>query len=139
MVHALREAWRVLRPGGLLIDLRPAIKHRRLSLVRAGRSQPIGAMREPFDDPRAANSAVGRFRRAARARYLGYRRVDCERVMDGVDDLREWLADFMSRDETLPAHDWLVDRAAQALQETGPAKLVMAGPLDLRVLKKPDR
>ena len=35
MVHALTEAHRVLKPSGLLIDMRPAAKHRRAGLGEA--------------------------------------------------------------------------------------------------------
>ena len=33
MVHALREAWRVLVPGGCLIDLRPLAKDPPLEVI----------------------------------------------------------------------------------------------------------
>jgi hypothetical protein len=142
MVHALREAWRVLRPGGLLVDLHPGVRHRRLSLVRGGQAQPVAAMRETFADQRAADRAITRFRQggpgAAKppAQFLGYTRVECSRVMDGLDDLREWLADFMTRDDSLPPHDWLVEQVEQVLRQTGKARIVVTGPLDLRVLRK---
>jgi len=58
--------------------------------------------------------------------------------MDGVADLRAWLADFASRDAELPPHDWLIERVAGVLGER-PRKgsVVVTGPLDLRVLRKP--
>jgi len=36
MVHALREAWRVLRPEGALVDLRPLAREANLELVHDG-------------------------------------------------------------------------------------------------------
>ena len=122
MVHALQEARRVLKPDGVIIDLRPGLQHRRVAVVRAGQAQPMGAMREQFDDARAANRAVARLvrrahgsRRTPPLRLESRRGVDCDRVMDGLDDLRAWLADFSSRDDSLPPHTWLVERVGRAL------------------------
>jgi len=58
MVRALREVHRVLRPNGVLLDLRPAAQHRRAGLGEGQRWHPIGAMREKFDDDHAADRAV---------------------------------------------------------------------------------
>ncbi len=146
MVHALREARRVLVPGGVAIDLRPAIAHRRVKVVRSGQAELIGAMRERFDDAHAANRAVAKMvgpgggsRSTPPLQFKGRQRVDCERVMDGPDDLREWVADFMSRDDSLPPHDWLIERVERALgtRRRSKGSVVVSGPLELRVLKKP--
>ena len=150
MVHALREAWRVLRPGGLALDLRPSNVHRRVAVVRGGAAEPIGVMRELFTDGRAADHAVARMtRRPAGAggkggglrpplRFVRRERMPVERVMDGVADLRVWMEEFKSRNDDLPPHDWLIERVAGKLGER-PRKgsVVVTGPLDLRVLKKP--
>ena len=138
MVHALREARRVLKPGGVAIDLRPAMVHRRVSVLRAGQAQPLGVMRERFDDDRAANRAVAKVLRQRLFRLEGRQRLSLDRRMDGLDDFRAWLDDFISRGDKLPPHDWLIARVARAL---GPAprrrgSVVISGPLDLRVLRK---
>ncbi len=139
MVHALRAARRVLKPDGLILDLRPGLQHRRVSVVRAGRVEPIAAMREQFDDVRAANRAVKQLVAEGRLRLVGRQRVACDRVMDGLDDLRAWLAEFASRDDHLPPHDWLVARVGRVLgaAQRRRASVVVAGPLELRVLRKP--
>ncbi len=95
-------------------------------------------MRERFDDAHAANRAVAKLVGQRRLRLEGRQRVDCDRVMDSLDDLREWLADFISRDDSLPPHDWLIERVERALgTRRSKGSVVVSGPLELRVLKKP--
>lgn len=145
MVHALREARRVLKPGGLIIDLRPGLQHRRVSVVRSGRAEPVGVMRETFDEDHSANRAVARMvgrggAAAARPplRFVGRTRLDCERVMDGLDDFTAWVADFVRLGDRLPPHNWLIERVRRALaRQPGRAQVVVAGPLEMRVLRKP--
>ena len=153
MVHALREAWRVLRPGGLALDLRPAVVHRQVRVVRGGQALPLGTMRESLAAGRAADRAVAQLTRRGRGggtgplresaprpalQFVKRTRVPLERVMDGAAVFRAWLADFASRDDELPPHEWLIERLGGALGER-PRKgsVVVAGPLDLRVLRKP--
>ena len=58
--------------------------------------------------------------------------------MDGVADLRAWLDEFKSRNDDLPPHDWLIERVVGALGERRrKGSVVVSGPLDLRVLRKP--
>ena len=58
MVHALRQARRVLKNDGYLLDLRPAPVHRRIGLESAGSYHELAVMEEEFDDDYAANHAV---------------------------------------------------------------------------------
>jgi hypothetical protein len=59
MVHALHAAWRVLRAGGLLVDIQPDIADQPRVTVRSGaRRIPVGAVRRlPDEDVLAANRA----------------------------------------------------------------------------------
>jgi hypothetical protein len=143
MVHALHEAWRVLKPNGLLIDLRPATVHRRVGLLRAGEVQWLGVMRERFDDDRAANRAVAEVVRQGLFKRQGWKRFEFHRTFDNVAEFGAWLDEFMSLGK-LPPHDWLLRRLEGAFcaaldTQRGRAKILISAPLDLRVLQKRPR
>ena len=139
MVHALREAHRVLKPDGLLIDLRPAAVHRRVGVVTKGDLYRLPwVMREKFDDDRAANRAVAQVMGERWFKAKGRTRFSCYRVMDTLDEFREWLADFTNRGKC-PPHDWLVRLVERELSATtGQTGIVVSAPLDLRVLMRQD-
>jgi len=137
MVHALHEAHRVLKPGGVLVDLRPAPKHRRVGLGERKRWRLIGVMREKFDDDRAADHAVKRVLREGLF-YPGTRAAfEADRVMDTMQDFREWLDDFIRLGKTMPSHTWFVERLERALKkERAGTKIVVRGPMMLNVMRK---
>ena len=140
MVHALYEAHRVLKPGGILIDLRPALKHRRAGLFLSPGTdfQSVGVMREDFADDRAANRAVAQVVRERRFRRESGVEFDLDRVMDSLDDLREWLDDLCSQDK-MPPHAWLFERLERAVEGAGPGhRITVRGPLVLAVLRRLD-
>src|SRR5262245_3115769 len=136
MVHALHEAQRVLRPNGLLVDLRPATAHRRVGLTQAGRYRQLGIMREKFDNDRAADRAVTEVQREGWFKGEGRTRFACVRMLDILEDFQEGLAEFTKLGK-LPSHEWLVQRVKRALDATdGAARIVVTGPLVLRLLRK---
>jgi|SRR5215813_5377131 len=136
MVHALHEALRVLRPDGLLVDLRPGAVHRRVAVMQAERYRPLGAMRETFDNDRAADGAVMEVEHEGLCKAERRTVFVCNRTMDSFDEFQEWLADFVKLGKQA-SHDWLVQRVKRALEVTGGnAKVVVSGPVVLRVLRK---
>jgi hypothetical protein len=137
MVHALLEAHRVLKPDGLLLDLRPAAVHRRVGIVQDGDYRLLWRMREGFEDDHAADRAVDQVTRDGYFKPAGRRsRFPCFRVMDTTEEFKEWLLDFVTRNEH-ESHDWLVERLERKL-DLSPAKtrIVVSAPLVLRVLRK---
>ena len=60
MVHALTESWRVLLPGGTLIDMRPIICHPSIEVLVDGRVEIAGQIDDSgsFADDMAADRAL---------------------------------------------------------------------------------
>lgn len=136
MVHALHEAQRVLKPDGFLVDLRPAAVHRRVGITRKGLYEELAAMREKFDDDRAANRAVTHVLREGLFKAESRTQFDCPRVLDTLDEFQAWMEEF-SQVGGLPPHDWLVQRVERVLSsKRGKSKIVIRGPLVMRVLRK---
>ena len=136
MVHALREAHRVLKPDGLLIDLRPAAVHRRVGFRVGDEYRLPWMMRENFDDDHAADRSVAEVLGEGLFKAGSYNRFDCHRVMDTLDEFVAWLTDFVNRDK-LPSHDWLVHLVKAGLQAAyGYPRIVVSGPLVMQVLQK---
>jgi hypothetical protein len=136
MVHALKEAHRVLKPNGLLIDLRPAPAHRRLGLGEGRRWRETGPLHEVLDDDFAADAAVEKMIRNG---YLGVERrarFQLDRVMDSMDEARDFMEDFDQRRD-IPSHAALLDELEQQrAQLAKPDRITVRGPMKLVVLRK---
>lgn len=135
MVHALKEAHRVLRPEGLLIDLRPAAEHRRVGLGANRNWRLVGVMRESLEEDRAANAAIHAVIRGGLFRTLRRSRFSLDREADSVDELRSWLEDF-TRIEKYGDHEWLVRRVERACKAARrKPKITIRGRMTLGVLQ----
>lgn len=136
MVHALQESHRVLKPNGILIDLRPAPRHRRAGLGTGRRWQLVGVMREQLDDDLAADRAVARVLRAGLFHREMRFEFELDRVMDTMEDFRAWLDEFV-QDGKMSSHEWLVQRVERArAQHRASIKIVVRGPMRMQVLRK---
>ena len=136
MVHALTEAHRVLKSGGILIDLRPAAEHRRLGLGAGRHWKVVGPLHEILDQDHVANAAIARvvregyFHEEKRTQFL------LDRVMDTIAEFHDWLADFNQRRDLLaPAP--LLKRLEQRMSRLRkPVKIAVRGHMTLGILKK---
>ncbi len=136
MVHALREAHRVLKADGILIDLRPAPAHRRVGLGEGARWQFVASLHEDLADDHAANRAVSRILREGLFRRERLLEFDLDRVMDTTEDFRAWLDEFVQRRELQP-QEWLLKRVERVQPKPGHRRKITArGPLRLAVLRK---
>jgi len=136
MVHALQEAHRVLKPNGILIDLRPAADHRRSGLGLGRSWQLVGVLRESLAEDRAADAAIATVIRRGLFKSRSRVRFDLDRVMDALDEFRLWIEDF-SRVEKYGDHEWLIERLARTLARAKHGrKITVRGRMTLGVLEK---
>ncbi len=143
MVHALRQARRVLHPDGYLLDLRPAPIHRRVGLEQDGPYQQLAVMDESFDDDYAANHAVSAMVKAGLCKQTSRVRFECIRRMDRFSDFETWLDEFSRLTKLRSPPDQLlatVSKALESLRGTNSRRamprIIVRGPVDLRVLVK---
>ena len=138
MVHALRQVHRLLKSDGILLDLRPAVKHRQVGVGEGKRWAFVAWMREDLTDDRAADRALKRAAALGLFRPESNREFELDRVMDTLDDFREWLSDFPSG-RLDPEDGRLFRRVERALAKVRPGTRILArGPLSLVVLRRLD-
>ena len=149
MALAVAEAHRILRPGGLLLDLHPAGTPMRLEAwvqlqpgigaddldPAAFQRHPLGelALEDTASDFRAASAALDAARQAGfepgQTRPFEYRYF-----FDSLDE----LSDYLDENEQLPlASDELLERALDAVaRATAPVKLALIQPVIAGSLRK---
>jgi hypothetical protein len=116
MVHALREAWRVLKADSVLIDLRPAIQHGRVGLVRDGEFAVQWPTKESLAGYRSASRSLTM---AEDLKLFGRRRssrFSCTTVFPSPEHLRDWLYDWYEPEAFRHADD-LVSRVEEASKQ----------------------
>jgi ubiquinone/menaquinone biosynthesis C-methylase UbiE len=94
MVDALRDAWRVLTNGGMLIDLRPRVWKYPLELVTSDAAVPVGytdTTSRAADDV-AADAAIVTALTKGWFTAIAQDAFEVEIVWDSVDDLASWAA-----------------------------------------------
>ena len=136
MVHALRQARRVLNDGGYLLDLRPAPVHRHVGIEHSGSVEHLAVMKEDFGDDYAANQAVKELLGSGELVMKRRIRFDCTRRMDRFSDFETWLDEYV-RLGKIRSHEWLLSKVSETLKSRRViTKIVVRGPVDLRVLVK---
>ncbi len=114
MVHALHEAWRVLLPQGILIDLRPLCKDAPLEIGLTGGSALAGPvdMSPGIVHEVAADRAIEAVVREGIFTRLQLEFFDFAYYWDNVADMLADMDEYWKGDVILPA---LVVRRARAL------------------------
>ena len=135
MVHALRETHRVLKPDGLLFDLRPGAVHRRVGIEVDGQYKQLAVMDESLADDYAANRAVAQVVQEGWFKPISRIQVSCNRTMT-LKDFSSWLTDFPTDRET--SQERLIRIVERSFKESKGKrkKIIVKGPLKLKVLKR---
>ena len=135
MVHALDEIYRVLAPGGLLLDLRPVSGDTPLEIVRTGVVELAGHFDESSDHPDdvAANNAIARAVR--RGQFVRERdgQFRFAYYWDSVDEMRAYVKDRWTASR-LPGG---VSRKARRLMAPGDGKVRARVRMSITRLRKP--
>jgi len=117
MVHALKEAQRVLTPGGLLVDLRPLLDRWPVEVASSAEQHEVGRctdLVEPLADDAAANAAM------ADAIESGQWGRDLQETFplfyywDTPDEMREYVDEDWSDVITIEEPLWHALRSAWA-------------------------
>jgi hypothetical protein len=101
-----------------------------------GSLQHLAVMKEDFGDDYAANQAVKAL--VATGELVMKRRIrfDCTRRMDRFSDFKTWLDEYV-RLGKIRSHERLLFKVQAILRsQRSKARIVVRGPVDLRVLVK---
>lgn len=133
MVHALQRLHRVLIPDGVLIDLRPAIMYRRVSISRGKRPIHLGELDDDFTLDYAADAAMERVARRNMFHLEHRERIVVRRYFDSTKGLVEYIEDSIV--PVIPPD--LLDRIAQERKRArSRARIVVTRRLDLAVWRR---
>ena len=94
MVHALSEAWRALKPGGRMIDLRPTTRNRSVELALSSATLFLGEIdsTSTLPDHAAANAALEAAQSAGEFRLEHQTTFHYLSDLDSLADLRDFKA-----------------------------------------------
>ena len=149
MVHALRQARRVLKDDGYLLDVRSAATVRHVGIESNDSYHQVAVMKESLDENYASDRAVKEMIKERLLKLESHTRVECTRRMVTYNEFETWLREparfrkLKSPERLLKAvKDALksqsdVSKARKGKVDRGKLRIVVLGPLDLRVLTKP--
>jgi hypothetical protein len=106
MVHALREAWRALAAGGILLDLRPLALSGPVEVVRESGAVVVGSV-EPsagaFADDAASDRAIASVLADGFFSELGRTDFEFAYYFDSADELRSHIETRGARRQKIPS------------------------------------
>lgn len=136
MVHALKEARRVVKPGGLVIDLRPTPTLRHVGILRRGNWKGVGLMHECLDLDHAADRAVREVLRRGSLKLTARTAFVCDRVIDTVPEFKSWLEEFLRPAELRGVQPMLARVSREMASRDAGEQIIVRGPLRLQVFEK---
>src|SRR5437667_8579038 len=116
MVHAHREAHRVLQPHGRLVDLRPADREREVFRYTRRVQQPLGHILVNDADVRSADAALKRIVDRGLYYPVASRTLRVRRHFSSLRDWREYL-DGLTSSRPGPG---LMENVRQAFEQRAP-------------------
>lgn len=133
MVHALQEAYRVLKPGGLALDLRPAKSERQIGVRFDGQWHAVGAVNLWVSDDRAADDAVQRVVKQELFEEIRATDFAIRRYLDSPRELRDYFTQWPG----VTIDPRLVEGVERFFRvHPNEARIEIQGFLTLRVLRK---
>jgi hypothetical protein len=137
MVHALEESWRVLRPNGVMIDVRPVSSYPPVEIVSGTESQLAGHIDDTKDraDDIATDEALDQVLQRGLFEQQKAEQFSFSLYWNSVDDMQTYAKDRWSKDEQIPSH---VSRQAKRLVDVAgdAAKIRLRRPVILATYEK---
>jgi hypothetical protein len=106
MVHALEESWRVLRPNGVLIDLRTFSSYPPVEIVSGAESQSAGHIDDTFwlADDLATDEALDQVLQRGLFEQQKAEQFSFSLYWNSVDDMQAYAEDGCCKDGQIPSH-----------------------------------
>ena len=137
MVHALEQAWQVLHPGGMLLDLRPRSFDSPVDVVADDLVEHAGMvdMSADLPDDQASDEAIEAAVRAGVFVPIQARKFEFSYYWSSLEGMREYTQE---RWETAVFPADVLGRARSLLEALGPeARIRIILPMHLATYEKP--
>jgi len=105
MVDALKESWRVLHQGGVLLDFRPLVGSPPIEIAGGGSAQEVGSVddRAADGDSAAADAAIETVTKSGIFYGETKRQFQVAHYWDSVEEMSEYLGSRRHRMSILPS------------------------------------
>jgi hypothetical protein len=125
MVDALKESWRVLHQGGVLLDFRPLVSSPPIEIVCIESVQEVGTVDDSAasTDNAAADGAIRTVIESGIFRPLTNTRFQVAHYWDSVEEMSEYLASRRHRMSILPSDTKIREAFDRIARVTAPIRL----------------